>query len=179
MLASEVRSFVKGITQICTRSGQPQTKGCIQSPVGGLGEQVGFGPSNFSGPPGCWKRPKLSQEILFSLSPSPKVTSATKVIVLWLCETFTNLYFRHKFLVKLYTTSNAFEALSVSIRTKNNTIAVSAKRQILKVYMFNLYPLPPSDAVRKQKNINLEDLFSSVLWRFKKYHPSGNLKFNS
>jgi len=28
-----------------------------------------------------------------------------------------------------------------------------------------------------RKNI-LEDLFSSVLSQFKKYHPSGNLKFN-
>jgi len=35
--------------------------------------------------------------------------------------------------------------------------------------------LPPSDAVRKQKN-KLEDLFSSILSQFKKYHPSGNLK---
>jgi len=26
---------------------------------------------------------------------------------------------------------------------------------------------------------NLEDLFSSVLSQFKKYHPSGNLKFNN
>jgi len=39
-------------------------------------------------------------------------------------------------------------------------------------------PLPLSDAVRQQKK-NLEDLFSSVLSRFKKYHPSGNLKFNN
>jgi len=37
-------------------------------------------------------------------------------------------------------------------------------------------PLPPSDAIWKQKNI-LEDLFSSVLSQFKQYHPSGNLKF--
>jgi len=29
----------------------------------------------------------------------------------------------------------------------------------------------------KKKNI-LEDLFSSVLSQFRKYHPSGNLKFN-
>jgi len=38
-------------------------------------------------------------------------------------------------------------------------------------------PLPPSDAVRK-KNI-LEDLFSSVLPQFKKYHSSGNLNINN
>jgi len=38
-------------------------------------------------------------------------------------------------------------------------------------------PPPSSNAFRKQKNI-LEDLFSSVLSEFKKYHPSGNLKFN-
>jgi len=36
--------------------------------------------------------------------------------------------------------------------------------------------LPPSDAVRKQKFF-LEDLSSSVLSHFEKYHPSGNLKF--
>jgi len=43
----------------------------------------------------------------------------------------------------------------------------------------SLNPLPPSDVVRKQKNIN-EDLFSSFLSQFKKkYHSSGNLKFNN
>jgi len=40
-------------------------------------------------------------------------------------------------------------------------------------------PLPPSVAVRKQKKNILEDLFSLVLSQFKKYHPSGNLKFNN
>jgi len=40
-------------------------------------------------------------------------------------------------------------------------------------------PPPPSDAVRKQKKIILEDLFSSVLSQFKKYHPSGNLIFKN
>jgi len=39
--------------------------------------------------------------------------------------------------------------------------------------MLRINPLPSSDAVRKK-----EDLFSSVLSQFKKYHPSGNLKFN-
>ena len=38
-------------------------------------------------------------------------------------------------------------------------------------------PLPPSDAVRQQEKNILEDLFSSVLSQFKKYHPSGNLTF--
>jgi len=38
-------------------------------------------------------------------------------------------------------------------------------------------PLPPSDAVRKQKKINSENLLSSVLSQFKKYHPSGNLNY--
>jgi len=42
----------------------------------------------------------------------------------------------------------------------------------------NTNPLPPSDAVWKQKKNILEDLFSSVLSQFKKYHPSGNLKCN-
>jgi len=41
-----------------------------------------------------------------------------------------------------------------------------------------LNPLPPSDSETKKK-INLEDLFSSVFSKFKKYHPSGNLKFNN
>jgi len=41
-------------------------------------------------------------------------------------------------------------------------------------------PLPPSDAVWKQKKKNiLGDLFSSALSQFKKYRPSGNLKFNN
>jgi len=43
----------------------------------------------------------------------------------------------------------------------------------------SINPLPPSDAVRKQKKNILEDLFSSILSQFKKYHPSGNLKFNN
>ena len=38
-------------------------------------------------------------------------------------------------------------------------------------------PLSPSDAVRKQKN--LEDVFSSLSLKIRKYHPSGNLKFNN
>jgi len=41
----------------------------------------------------------------------------------------------------------------------------------------DLNPLPPNDAARKQKSI-LEDLFGSVSSQFKKYHPSGNRKFN-
>jgi len=47
------------------------------------------------------------------------------------------------------------------------------------LYYQHLNPVPPSDAVRKQKNIILEDLLSSVLSQFQKYHPSGNLKFNN
>jgi len=42
-----------------------------------------------------------------------------------------------------------------------------------------LNPLPPSDAIRKQKKLFLEDLFSSVLSQLKKYHPSGNIKCNN
>jgi len=40
-------------------------------------------------------------------------------------------------------------------------------------------PLPPSDTVRKQKKCILEDISSSLLSQFKKYHPSENLKFNN
>jgi len=43
---------------------------------------------------------------------------------------------------------------------------------------FIVNPLPPGDAVRKQKKNILEDLLSSELLKFKKYHPSGNLNFN-
>jgi len=39
-----------------------------------------------------------------------------------------------------------------------------------------LNPLPPSNAVRGKKN---EWIFSLVLSHFKKYHPSGSLKFNN
>jgi len=46
-----------------------------------------------------------------------------------------------------------------------------------KVHFLN--PHPPSNAVQKQEKFNLEDLFSSVLSQFKKYRPSGNLKFNN
>jgi len=38
-------------------------------------------------------------------------------------------------------------------------------------------PQPPSDAVRKQKKSILEDIYSSVLSQFKRYHPSENVKF--
>jgi len=44
-------------------------------------------------------------------------------------------------------------------------------------FFFN--PLSPSDAGRKQKRNILEDRFSPVLPQLKKYHPSGNLKFNN
>jgi len=41
-------------------------------------------------------------------------------------------------------------------------------------------PLPPSDHVRKEKKYIVEDVFSSlVLSQFKKYYPSGTLKFNN
>jgi len=42
----------------------------------------------------------------------------------------------------------------------------------------NPLTLTPSDAVRKQKNIILENLFSSVLSQFEKFHTPRNLKFN-
>jgi len=45
------------------------------------------------------------------------------------------------------------------------------------LYIFNaINPLPPSDS--ETEKIILEDLISSVLSQFEKYHPSGNLKFN-
>jgi len=40
-----------------------------------------------------------------------------------------------------------------------------------------IYLLPLSDAVRKQFFF-LQDLSSSVLSQFRKYRPTGNLKFN-
>jgi len=42
--------------------------------------------------------------------------------------------------------------------------------------MFN--PLPPSDAFRKLKKKYFRGFFSLVLSHLKKYHPSGNMKFN-
>jgi len=43
-----------------------------------------------------------------------------------------------------------------------------------------LNPLTPSDAIRNQKKNILEQLFSTILSKLKKkYHPSGNLKFNN
>jgi len=43
--------------------------------------------------------------------------------------------------------------------------------------MLFINPLPPNDAVRKQKK-KLEDLFSLVVPQFENYYPSGNLKFD-
>jgi len=40
----------------------------------------------------------------------------------------------------------------------------------------DINPIPPSDAVRQQKEMILE-VFSSVLSQFKKHHPFGNLEF--
>ena len=45
--------------------------------------------------------------------------------------------------------------------------------------LMDFNPLPPSDAVRKQKKNILEDLFSWVLSQFKKYHLSENVKNNN
>jgi len=45
-------------------------------------------------------------------------------------------------------------------------------------FLTHINPLPPSDAVRKQKK-NSWDLFNSILSLLKKYHPSGSLKFNN
>jgi len=52
---------------------------------------------------------------------------------------------------------------------------------MLFLLVFQLYPsinpLPPSDAVRKQKKNVLDDLFSSLLYQFKNYHHSENLNY--
>jgi len=40
-------------------------------------------------------------------------------------------------------------------------------------------PLPPSDAVRKLKNLSERILFTSVFSVLKKIHPSRKLKFNN
>jgi len=50
--------------------------------------------------------------------------------------------------------------------------------QVDLIYWEEINQLPPSNAVRKQKKNISEDLSSSVLSQFKKYHPCGNLKFN-
>jgi len=49
---------------------------------------------------------------------------------------------------------------------------------VAEIHFYYLNPLPPSDAVRKQKKNILEDVSSPVFSQLKKYHPSGNLKFN-
>jgi len=53
---------------------------------------------------------------------------------------------------------------------------VLLKRYLTAHFLRKFNPLSPRDPVRKLKN--LEDIFSSVLSQFKKYHPSGNLVFN-
>jgi len=50
------------------------------------------------------------------------------------------------------------------------------KQKVENATLKNYSVLPPSDAVRKQENI--EDLFSPELLQFKEYRPSKNLKFN-
>ena len=49
----------------------------------------------------------------------------------------------------------------------------------LRTSNWKLNPLPPSDAVRKQKKRIFLAHVSTVLSKFKKYHPSGNLKSDS
>jgi len=49
--------------------------------------------------------------------------------------------------------------------------------RISKKYKALTHYRPAMPLGTRKKNI-LEDLFSSVLSQFKKYHPSGNLKFN-
>ena len=66
---------------------------------------------------------------------------------------------------------DAIVAVSHESEHGENGCLASTKR------LFN--PLPPSDAIRKQKKNILEDFLSSVLSQFKKYHPSGNLTFNN
>jgi len=56
---------------------------------------------------------------------------------------------------------------------RNQNLRLKEKRPFPKKHYIN--PLPPSSAVRYRKKI--EDLFSSVLSTFKKYHLPGNLKF--
>jgi len=57
---------------------------------------------------------------------------------------------------------------------------VSYFQKILRGSQLTWYvnPSPPSKGDRKQKILNLENPFSSVLSQFEKYNPSGNLKFN-
>ena len=47
----------------------------------------------------------------------------------------------------------------------------------IRQFIMRINPLPPSDAVRKQKKKILEDIFSPESPQFKKCHLSGNLKF--
>jgi len=63
-------------------------------------------------------------------------------------------------------------------KIKNNDNKITCLAQIESAGSA-INPLPPSDAVQKQKKNILDDLSSLVLSQFKKYHPSGNLKFNN
>jgi len=63
-----------------------------------------------------------------------------------------------------------------SVNSSDGTIRLSRK---IAVNIENLNPLPPSNAVRKQRKHILEDLFFSVLSKFEKYYPSENLKCNN
>ena len=60
-------------------------------------------------------------------------------------------------------------------RHESNIFVLKERRWLC--WSIQLNTLPPSDAVRQQKKKVFENLFSSVLSQFKKYHPSGNLKF--
>jgi len=66
----------------------------------------------------------------------------------------------------------------VILSPKLDEFSIALKNHFLYFLVNQFNPMPPSDAVWKQKYI-LEDLFSSVLSHFKKYHPSGNLNFNN
>jgi len=55
----------------------------------------------------------------------------------------------------------------------------SGRRCGFQTFFIFLNPLPPSDAVREQKKNILKDLFCSVMSKFEKYNPSGNVKFNN
>jgi len=53
----------------------------------------------------------------------------------------------------------------------SNTLIVKMKKPFFELLIFlSINSKPPSDAVRQQKKNFLEDLFSSVLSQFKKYH---------
>jgi len=90
-------------------------------------------------------------------------------------------------LCTIKTSLSELPSTSACFKTSQRELSIDVAKGLLNIEKLLKYvpppfwflnPLTPNDVVRQQKKITLEDLFSSVLSQSKKYHPSGNLKFN-